>query len=317
MCDHPEDERRLAEIDRCSTIARWTTWNAALHRAAGLIADYRRDAADARVGPEVGPRGRRMRALDPTLPAGPTPIDAVIDELVASAAPGLMGSAGPRYFGFVVGGSLDAGARRRSAHLGLGPERLQRRALARSARVRGRRRLVAEAAARPAGLGVCGVRDRCRRRQHGRPGSRPVARARRTRAGTPTATGSSERRGCESWRASSGTRRSTGRSACSGSATVDRRRCPRRRTGRWTPMRWPRRSRPAPRPDDRLRAGGQREHGSLRRPEGDRRRRPRARGMAPRGRRVRALGRRERQDRRARRRASSSPTRGDATGTSG
>jgi glutamate/tyrosine decarboxylase-like PLP-dependent enzyme len=78
-----------------------------LHDAAGLIASYRRGAPTARVGPDAG-RDAVAAALDPALPGGPTPLPAVIDELVAGAAPGLVRTPGPRYFGFVVGGSVDA-----------------------------------------------------------------------------------------------------------------------------------------------------------------------------------------------------------------
>jgi glutamate/tyrosine decarboxylase-like PLP-dependent enzyme len=79
----------------------------ALHAAADQIADYRERLPDARVSP-VASRADVRRALDCEAPAGPTPLDQVIEELVGAATPGLMASAGPRYFGFVIGGSLDA-----------------------------------------------------------------------------------------------------------------------------------------------------------------------------------------------------------------
>ncbi len=43
-----------------------------------------------------------------SLPEGPTPPEVVIDELVAAVEPALVATTGPRYFGFVVGGALDA-----------------------------------------------------------------------------------------------------------------------------------------------------------------------------------------------------------------
>jgi glutamate/tyrosine decarboxylase-like PLP-dependent enzyme len=79
----------------------------ALARAAAAIADYRERLPEARVGPAAG-RSSVREALGTTLPERPASLDEVIDELVAAAEPGLTASAGPRYFGFVVGGSLDA-----------------------------------------------------------------------------------------------------------------------------------------------------------------------------------------------------------------
>jgi glutamate/tyrosine decarboxylase-like PLP-dependent enzyme len=79
---------------------------AALVRAVETVAAYREGLAEARVTPSRS-RTEVARSLG-ELPDGPIPLDDVIDELVAAASPGLMGSAGPRYYGFVTGGSLDA-----------------------------------------------------------------------------------------------------------------------------------------------------------------------------------------------------------------
>jgi glutamate/tyrosine decarboxylase-like PLP-dependent enzyme len=78
----------------------------ALTRAVDTIVEYRGALREARVGP-VSKRADIRRALR-DLPDAPTPLDDVIDELVEVATPGLMASAGPRYYGFVIGGSIDA-----------------------------------------------------------------------------------------------------------------------------------------------------------------------------------------------------------------
>lgn len=78
-----------------------------LRAAAELIADYRERLPAMGVTPVAGRSEVRM-ALDGEVPVGPTPLGHVTQELVSAATPGLMASAGPRFFGFVIGGSLDA-----------------------------------------------------------------------------------------------------------------------------------------------------------------------------------------------------------------
>jgi glutamate/tyrosine decarboxylase-like PLP-dependent enzyme len=84
-----------------------TDLRALLTTVAGHVAAYREAATDASVFPGTDPASVRA-ALGGPLPEGPTPAEAVVAQLVAGAEPALVASTGPRYFGFVIGGSLDA-----------------------------------------------------------------------------------------------------------------------------------------------------------------------------------------------------------------
>jgi glutamate/tyrosine decarboxylase-like PLP-dependent enzyme len=78
-----------------------------LHDAVSTAADYRESLADRPVATPVE-ADRLLAGLGGPLPDGPTPADEVIEQLVAAVGDGLVSTAGPRFFGFVMGGSLDA-----------------------------------------------------------------------------------------------------------------------------------------------------------------------------------------------------------------
>lgn len=96
-------ERRRASDDPDAGI------RALLQTAAERAIAFRESLPERRVGPAPGLTYAELRAaLDGGLPDEGEPTEAVIDRLVRAAEPGLVASAGPRYFGFVIGGSLPA-----------------------------------------------------------------------------------------------------------------------------------------------------------------------------------------------------------------
>ena len=84
-----------------------TDLRALLARTADHVAAYREAAAEAAVFPEVDLDAVRA-AIGGRLPDGPAPAGEVVDQLAAAVEPAMVATTGPRYFGFVVGGALDA-----------------------------------------------------------------------------------------------------------------------------------------------------------------------------------------------------------------
>jgi glutamate/tyrosine decarboxylase-like PLP-dependent enzyme len=78
-----------------------------LLRTAEHIAAYREEAGTTPVGPSFDPDEVRALFGGPLPETGEAPAD-VVDRLLAAAGPALVTSTGPRYFGFVIGGALDA-----------------------------------------------------------------------------------------------------------------------------------------------------------------------------------------------------------------
>ncbi len=80
-----------------------------LRHAADLAIDYRASLPDRRVGVQPGLTADDLRRrLGGPLPQDGTDPVTVIDELAAGVDPGLIAISGPRYFGFVMGGSVPA-----------------------------------------------------------------------------------------------------------------------------------------------------------------------------------------------------------------
>jgi glutamate/tyrosine decarboxylase-like PLP-dependent enzyme len=80
---------------------------AALERAAGLSLEFLSGLADRPVGPPVAVETLRAALGGPLPETGADP-RSVVEALARDAEPGLVASAGPRYFGFVTGGALPA-----------------------------------------------------------------------------------------------------------------------------------------------------------------------------------------------------------------
>jgi glutamate/tyrosine decarboxylase-like PLP-dependent enzyme len=78
-----------------------------LEQTAKRVAEYRDTVGDRPVAPSVDPAEVRQTLGGP-LPEDGTDAHAVIEQLAAAVEPALVNTAGPRYFGYVIGGSLDA-----------------------------------------------------------------------------------------------------------------------------------------------------------------------------------------------------------------
>ena len=114
-----------------------------MRRTADLALEYLDSLDDRPVVARAG-RDRLLADLGGPLPDDGIDATRVIEDLADAAGPGLVASAGPRYFGFVIGGIPAGGPGRGLADIGLGPERRAVRMRTGRLRRRGGRRVVAD-----------------------------------------------------------------------------------------------------------------------------------------------------------------------------
>ena len=120
-----------------------------LINAATRAADHREEVGKRPVYP-TGVDLDAVRAVLGPLPDGPTPPTAVVDELADIVEPALVATTGPRYFGFVVGGALDAATAADMLTTGWDQPAFNAVTSPGGGGRRGGRRRLAEGAARPA-----------------------------------------------------------------------------------------------------------------------------------------------------------------------
>ena len=167
-----------------------------LRRTAELAIRWRTGLAERPVGtgPSVTPDALRA-ALGGPLPRDGSDAWTVVSDLARDADPGLIAMSGPRYFGFVIGGSVPSALAADWLDVGLGPERgaLPRHTV--SGRGRGDcRRLVGRASGAALGHVRRLRRPGATMAQHDLPRRRAQRGAAHGQAGTSRKTGSSERR---------------------------------------------------------------------------------------------------------------------------
>ena len=98
---------------------------ALLHQTADLAADFLDALATRPVG-ATATRDELLEAFGGPMPARGEAPGEIVDHLGRAADPGIVASAGPRYFGFVIGGSLPSAVAADWLTTRLGPERLRR-----------------------------------------------------------------------------------------------------------------------------------------------------------------------------------------------
>ncbi|MEO7334901.1 MAG: aspartate aminotransferase family protein, partial [Gemmatimonadales bacterium] len=81
----------------------------ALRRAAEIGLEYLRGLPERHVGAQTDDASLAAQLGGPLPDDGQDPV-AVVEEMARAFDPGLVASAGPRYFGFVIGGALPAAA---------------------------------------------------------------------------------------------------------------------------------------------------------------------------------------------------------------